>query len=207
LVLEYRFKPFAYNSLKGAIGEQLARSFIRDRLASTLVELENWDHVVLSNNDYKRHAWTRNKNLFSYDEFRQDFVAHGFYGRKEILCKYAAAVSILEQNHCTPDGLLLKLQETGKKKKLGRKALTKTPWPYFSGLQKNGSHYELPVVDGDLEIVEIKCGRNAKLNDKQKKAYNDLIAKSIPLRLVRVRFVSFDLNRFLVEEKKHERFV
>jgi hypothetical protein len=207
LALEYKFKPFAYNSLKGAIGEHLARSFIRDYLATELVELENWDHVVLSNNDYKRHAWTRNRNLFSYDKFRQDFIAHGFYGKKEILCKYASAVSILEQNHCTPDGLLLKLHETGKKKKLDRKAFTSTPWLHVNGQQKNRSCFELPIVDGDLEIVEVKCGRNARLNDKQKKAYNDLIAKSIPLRMVRVRFVSFDLNRFLVEETRYERFV
>ena len=66
---------------------------------------------------------------------------------------------------------------------------------------------ELPIVEGDLEIVEIKCGREAKLMEKQKKIYNDLIAKEVSLRMINVRIVSFDLNRFLIEEHKHERFL
>lgn len=205
--MEYRFKPFAYNSLKGAIGEHLARSFIRNHLAPTLVTSENWDHVVLSRNNYRQRIRTRNRNLFSYDRFRQDFISHGFYGTKEILCKYAAAVYVLDRNHCTPDGFLLKLRETGETKKLRNGAFTPAPWLHARGQPKNRNCIELPVIDGELEIVEIKCGRKAKLNDSQRKAYNDLIAKSIPLRMVRVRFVSFDLNRFLVEETKYERFV
>ena len=55
--------------------------------------------------------------------------------------------------------------------------------------------------------MEIKCGRNAKLMDKQKRVYNNLIAKDVPLRLVKVRLVSFDQNKFLVEEHKFERFL
>ncbi len=71
-----------------------------------------------------------------------------------------------------------------------------------------GEHVaKLPVVKGDLEIIEIKCGRNARLMDKQKETYNDLIAKNVPLRLIKVRIVSFDLNRFLVEEHKYEKFL
>ncbi len=63
------------------------------------------------------------------------------------------------------------------------------------------------MVEGDLEVVEIKCGRNAKLMKKQKETYNDLIEKGIPLRKVEVRIVSFDHNKFLVKERKFERFV
>jgi len=47
----------------------------------------------------------------------------------------------------------------------------------------------------------------AKLMDKQKETYNNLIAEDVPLRMIRVRIVSFDLNRFLVEEHKYERFL
>jgi hypothetical protein len=63
------------------------------------------------------------------------------------------------------------------------------------------------VVDGDLEVVEVKCGRSAKLLDKQKETYSDLIAKGVPLRMIKVRIVSFDLNRFLVEERRYDRFL
>ena len=44
-------------------------------------------------------------------------------------------------------------------------------------------------------------------NYKQKETYNNLIAKGIPLRMIEVRIVSFDSNRFLVEEHKHDRFL
>jgi len=73
--------------------------------------------------------------------------------------------------------------------------------------REDGGCFVLPVVDGGLEVVEVKCGRTSKLMDKQKETYNDLIARGVPLRLLRVRIVSFDLNRFLVEERRYDRFL
>ncbi|MGD8565866.1 MAG: hypothetical protein PVF96_05920 [Candidatus Bathyarchaeota archaeon] len=205
--MEYKLKPLAYNGLKGQIGEQLARSFIRDRLVPKLIEEEEWDHVVLSRNDYKKHGWTWNTKLFNYDYFREDFIVYGFYANNKLLAKYASAVAILEQNHCTPDGLLLKLRETRGKKRLNKNTFSSITKLRVGNSKKHGSMLELPVVGGDLEIVEIKCGRDAKLMEKQKKTYNDLIAKEVSLRMINVRIVSFDLNRFLVEEHRHERFL
>ncbi|MGD8545997.1 MAG: hypothetical protein PVH12_07465 [Candidatus Bathyarchaeota archaeon] len=201
--MQYRFKHIEHNGLKGIIGEQLARSFVRNKLAPSLVKEEGWDQIVLSRNNYKQHARSWNKKLFKYDHFRDDFIVHGFYASRKLLIKYATAVGILEQNHCTPDGILLKLKETGKMKKIRKNA-----YPSVARLridsQKRGNVYELQMVEGDLEIIEIKCGRNARLIDKQKETYNSLIAKGVPLRLIRVRIVSFDQNKFLVEESKHE---
>jgi len=204
--LQYRFKHLEYNGLKGVIGEALARSFIRNKLAPRLIKKEEWDHVALSRNDYKQHAWTFNTKLFKFDYFREDFIIHGFYANTELLSKYASAVGILEQNHCTPDGLLLKLKETGKTRRIKENACPSIARLRI-GTLKQGNVFKLPIVEGGLEIVEIKCGRNAKLMDKQKKTYNDLIAKGVPLRLIRVRIVSFDLNRFLVEDHQYENFV
>lgn len=204
--MQYRFKHLEHNSLKGAIGEQLARSFVRDKLVARLIKKEEWDHVVLSRNDYKKHTWTFNTKLFKFDYFREDFITHGFYANRELLSKYANTVGILERNHCTPDGLLLKLKETGRIRRIKDSAC-----PSIAKLQigtlKQGTIFKLPIVEGDLEVIEIKCGHNAKLLDKQKKTYNDLIAKSVPLRLIKVKIVSFDLNRFLVEEHRYEKFV
>jgi hypothetical protein len=189
------------------IGEQLARSFIRHKLADRLTREEGWDHIVLTKNDYKKHAWTWNTKLFKYDHFREDFIAQGFYATRKLLSKYATAVAILEQNHCTPDGMLLKLNNIGRTRRLkATEAPRLSPLRAHDTLNREGD-YELPIVDGDLEMLEIKCGRTAKLMDKQKQTYNDLIAKDIPLRLIRVRIVSFDLNRFLVEERRYDQFV
>lgn len=205
--MKYRFRHLEYNSLKGVIGEQLAKSFVRNRLAPELFEEEGWGHVIFSKNDYKQHAWTWNTKLFSFDYFREDFIKYGFYANIKLLSKYAAAIGALEQNHCTPDGILLKLKETGKTKRLTDNTCSSISRLRIDDSLKDGEFLKLPIVEGDLEVVEIKCGRNARLMDKQKETYNNLIAKAIPLRLIRVRIVSFDLNRFLVEEHKYEKIL
>jgi len=207
LGLEYRFKRLEYNGLKGIIGEYLAKSFIRNKLAPKLMEKEGWSHVLLSNNDYKHHAWTWNTKLFDFDNFREDFIVHGFYPAMKLLSKYTSAVGILTQNHCTPDGLLLKLRETGKIRRVKESSCLSIARLRVEKARKRGNIFEFPTVGGNLEIVEIKCGRDAKLMGKQKETYNALIAKDVPLRLIKVRIVSFDLNRFLVEEHKYERFL
>lgn len=196
-----------WNGLKGVIGEHLARSFIRNKLSRKIIDEEGWNHVVLSNNDYKLHKRAWNQTLFSFDGYREDFLVHGFCANTKLLARYSDVIGVLLRNHCSPDGLLFKLRKTG-----GSVRLKESECPRIAGLrvddsQKQGDTLEFPVVEGDLEVVEIKCGRNAKLMSKQKETYNNLIAKGIPLRMVEVRIVSFDANQFLVEEHKYERFM
>ncbi len=204
--VEFRLQTLDLSILRGTIGEHLARSFIRHVLGPRLVDDEGWDHVLLSHNyDYKQHAQLN--RLFSFDRFRDDFLVHGFYADRKLLTHYANAVDLLLRNHCRPDGLLLKLQEAGKTKRLQRRA-----YPRIASLRRETAgetkdSFEVPVVGGGLEVVEVKCGRQARLNGKQKETYNTLIAKGVPLRLITVRIVSFDQNRFLVEEHRYDRFV
>jgi hypothetical protein len=194
------------NGLKGSIGEQLARSFIRNKLAPTLISEEGWDHVLLSHNEYKQHLGTWNQKLFSFERFRNDFLVQGFFADRKLLSKYAETVGILAKNHCTPDGLLFKLQETGCTKVINENVVIFNN-KHRAQQTKPGETCRFPIVSGDLEIVEVKCGRKAKLMDKQKETYNNLITKHIPLRMIRVRIVSFDLNRFLVEQSKFEKLL
>ena len=189
------------------IGEHLARSFIRNTLAPKLVREEGWSHVLLSKNDYKQHKRTWTKRLFTFDPLREDFVIHGFYANMKLLSRYAQVAGVLVENRCTPDGLLMKLRLTGKTKKLKKSSCPKVASLRIDPSLRHEDILEFPVVEGNLEVVEIKCGRKAKLMDKQKRTYNDLIAKDIPLRMIKVKIVSFDLNRFLVEEHKYERFL
>lgn len=205
--MEYKFKSLEYNGLKGKIGELVARSFVRSVLAPKLMKEELWDHVVLSGNGYKQRARSRSTKLFSYDRFREDFVANGFSADTKLLSHYAGIVDVLERNHCTPDGLLLKLKHTGKTKKVEKSECSFPVRLHTMNRQEEGGGFVLPVVNGGVEVVEVKCGRTSKLMDKQKETYNDLIAKGVPLRLLRVRIVSFDLNRFLVEERRYDRFL
>jgi len=94
----------------------------------------------------------------------------------------------------------LKLKETGYVQRAGREACQRTLVASAPTCGKNA----LPVVEGDLEVVEIKSGRNARLVAKQKEAYNLLISRDVPIRIVRVKIVSFDMNSFLVEATKVE---
>lgn len=203
--MEYRLKSLELNILKGVIGEHLARSFIRNTLSRKIVEAEKWDHVVFNRNDDKQNFKVWNEKLFSYDRFREDFYAHGFYANRQLLSKYAMVLGVLARNHCTPDGLLLKLREKGSKRKVRKNTLLLDTWLRKKSERRDVSEY--PVVDGELEVVEIKCGRNAKLMKKQKETYNDLVWKGVPLRMVEVRIVSFDRNKFLVQERKFSRSV
>jgi hypothetical protein len=102
--------------------------------------------------------------------------------------------------------LILKLKKTG-----GHKRLQKKSYPPEARFRlkatEDGSRYKLPMVEGDLEVVEVKCGRSAKLMEKQKETYSDLIEKGVPLRMINVKIISFDLNKFLVEEHRYERFL
>ncbi len=198
-------KSLELNILKGVIGEHLARSFIRNTLSRKIVEAEKWDHVVFNRNDDKQNFKVWNEKLFSYDRFREDFYAHGFYANRQLLSKYAMVLGVLARNHCTPDGLLLKLREKGSKRKVRKNTLLLDTWLRKKSERRDVSEY--PVVDGELEVVEIKCGRNAKLMKKQKETYNDLVWKGVPLRMVEVRIVSFDRNKFLVQERKFSRSV
>ncbi len=199
--LEYRLKSLELNILKGVIGEHLARSFIRNTLAPKLVEEEKWDHVVFSRNDYKQSLKAWNEKLFSYDHFREDFYVHGFYANRQLLRRYAMVVGVLARNHCTPDGLLLKLREKGSKRRVRKNTGLFDSWVRNKS-EKHDDVAEYAVVDGDMEVVEIKCGRSAKLMKKQKETYNDLVWNGVPLRMVEVRIVSFDRNKFLVQERK-----
>lgn len=190
--MEYRFRSLELNSLKGVIGEYIARSFIRNVLSRKLLHKEKWDHVLFS-----RQFWSR--RIFDLSAFREDFTFHGFYADSQLLSKYATAIGLLRKNHCRPDGLILKLQETGHSKMMKQSFLTQTEVKHSC---KSNSKRRLPMVRGDLEVVEIKCGRNAKLVTKQKKTYSTMIAKGYPLRVISVRIVSFDSNRFLIEESR-----
>lgn len=204
--MEYKFRTVELNGIKGSIGEQLARSFIRNKLAPKLVAEEGWDHVLLSRNDYKENLGAWNQKLFSFERFRDDFLVHGFYADMKLLSKYAETVGVLVKNHCTPDGLLFKLRETGQKHKV-KESLSKSRLDNRLPKCAHEAVEKFPVVGGELEIVEIKCGRSARLMSKQKEAYNNLIAKYVPLRMIKVRIVSLDLNRFIVEQRKFERFL
>ena len=193
--------------MKGVIGEQIARSFIRTQLAPSLITKEGWSTVVLSTHDYRRHRGAWNKKLFQFDHFREDFIVHGVYADTPLLSKYAMVIGVLGQNQCTPDGLLLKLRETGRTKRWKKGACPSIAEFRAFSSPKYGSTFEFPIVEGDLEVVEIKCGRNARLMGKQKETYNNLIAKEVPLRMVHVRIISFDRNKFLVEERRFKQFL
>jgi len=98
---------------------------------------------------------------------------------------------------CIPDGLLMKLNDTGETKILSNTVSRLHLPPELSGKDV----IDLPIVDGEVEIIEIKS-KKAPLRTKQKVAYNTLIMNRFPVRLFRVKMISFDKNEFAISEKR-----
>jgi hypothetical protein len=57
-----------------------------------------------------------------------------------------------------------------------------------------------PVVEGEIEIVEVKSG-TARLASNQIKSYTDVLRKGYPLRYFHVEIISFERNQFEIKEK------
>ena len=58
----------------------------------------------------------------------------------------------------------------------------------------------LPIVDGEIEIVEVKCG-TSNLAPSQIESYRNAMKQGCSLRYFHVEIVSFERNEFNVEER------
>ena len=148
------------------------------------------------------------------------FISNGVYPTNELLTKIEKPglfgtlrnkrEGVLEN---VPDGFLVKLKKTGKSKSL-REALTDfglerfdhwyVGWgPYLYGTFWRSEHDEgevLPIVDGEVEIIEVKSGKSILLA-YQRKSYLKAIKNGYLLRFFHVEIVSFKKNHFEVKEK------
>ena len=195
---------------KGRITESLARFYIRDVLCPKL-EKEGWFKVLFfldisaSKHDYHEY---RDK----YRSIRIILLDKGIYPSQEFLDKCEKVNDLLKQ---MSDGFLLKFRKTGEKMKpmkelvSGLEGARRLKWIWSDGWDKYeyfthevevDETTEIPIVTGEIEIVEVKSNKGI-LSKVQKEDYSNLVKNGFPLRLLHVSIVSFAKNHFEVKEK------
>ena len=192
----YSFKPPEWSNWKGRLCEELAMDYIREIFIPELKEKEKWQHVLVTK-QFIIFQKINNEVYIDKEQAKMDFFLHGLYPSKRLLRKLIEINRILSLESCIPDGILAKLNNTGEMERLSN-TISRS---YLPPEIRKKDVIDLPIVDGEIEILEIKS-KKSPLRAKQKLVYNALIMKGFPLRLFKVHMISFDQNRFAIREKR-----
>lgn len=218
--MKYSFKQRNLNNWKGLITESLARFYISDVLIPKL-EKEGWDKVLFDRDIHlfvpsrpieELSASKRDFYRDKYRALRTELLDKGIYPSQEFLDKYGKVNDFLKH---LSDGFLLKFRKTGEKMKPTKELVSelegarRVNWYWSDGWHKHkyftnevqvDETTEIPIVTGEIEILEVKSDKGM-LSKVQKKEYTNLIKNGYPLRLFHISIVSFVKNHFEVKEK------
>lgn len=201
--MKYSLHPKELNNWKARITERVVDSYIKDSLITKLKE-EGWDDVIFTS------AWAKFKFSWFHDGTfqpeRELFVANGLFPNRKLLIKFERLTEILNN---VPDGFLIKLNKTGKSKCLGDALVeleldSKESWEWCGHRFVRSEHKineQLPIVDGEIEIIEIKSGKS-NLPQHQIMSYVNAIKRGYLLRFFHVYILSFEQNKFEIKERK-----
>lgn len=199
--IEYSFNRKEMNNWKGRITERLIRCYIDDVLIPTLRK-QGWDDAIFAP---QGDSMSEGSEMWSEMEVRF-LVANGLFPTRRFLTSFKKLTNLLEN---LPDGFLIKIKKTGITKPLKEaiKEFKLDGWSYhnekgepifdYSRFDKNEI---LPVVDGEIEVVEVKSDK-ATLPARQKRSYGNILREGYVLRFFHVNIVSFEKNEFEIEEK------
>jgi len=210
-VIKYSFRPQELNNLKAYITGRLIRRYINDVLIPRLKREEKWDQIV-----YIR-AWFTAENmerLLPLDRNMELFilVSMNFFRTPSFLMRFRKLTRLLDN---VPDGFIIKMRNTGKNIKYQDAVKCIYPlspklvftWKISTDYRTyiiRRSNYEanisIPIVDGDIEVVEVKSGKS-KFSPNQVKSYNKILKNNYILRYYHVNIISFKDNKFEIFEK------
>jgi hypothetical protein len=186
---------------KGRIAERLIECYINDELIPSLKKKEGWTDIIYTQAWFKMpHSQRYPESFMKFEEEMEArvLISNGFCPTKEFLEYFKKLTASLSN---IPDGFLIKMKRTETSRKtneaikefdLTSKAefIDSNNNPMFSKFHKNKM---LPVVNGKIEVVEVKSGKG---NPLQIHSYRNAAAKGYPLRLFHV-----DLNSSKIKEK------
>jgi len=169
-----------------------------------------YNKLVKSSSKYKRSEfrskedWKKmrmNVAVHIFCNIQEFYLLKGVFPSTELLDKTLTLLSDLEVG---TDGLLFKLNKTGKTKP---KNLLSTLfqsrdifYSYFERAAKEDLPIDIPIVSGNIEIVEVKADKGV-FPPKQIKNYRNFIKNGFPLHYFHVSIISFENNQFAVKEK------
>lgn len=204
--MKFSFSRSELNNWKARLTERLVELYMKQGLMPKLKMEEGWDLIV-----YLTPAWfstLEDEELMpclSYQE-QAFFLSNNLIPTAELLGDFKNITRTLSN---APDGFLFKLRKIRKSKTLrdvkemrlnfagdftlGRLGFT-------SDTYRNMMQQSFPVVEGEIEVVEVKSGK-ARLASNQIKSYADVLRKGYPLRYFHVEIISFEKNQFEIREK------
>ena len=209
--------------MKARITEILVESCIKEVIAPTLKK-EGWDDVIYTNAWYRTkegevRTFARSSSAEYLNKIEERIlVANGFYPTRKFLTKFRRLTSLLE---IVSDGFLIKLKTTGNFKPLEETVeefgldyenvgLSRYLLTDFYGLGQHRDQMlklsflkftnKLPIVNGEIEVVEVKSGK-ARLPSDQRRSYLNAVRSGYPLRFFRVKIISFLGNEYEIREK------
>jgi hypothetical protein len=160
---------------------------------------QGWDEVIFS-----RETWFDEWMPLGKPEERF-FISKGLFPNEQFLLSFQRLTKQLLSN--APDGFLVKLRKTGEVKPLVHAlkefGLEGSSWNWGSYSFEPSQHNKkekLPVVSGEIEVVEVKYGKSI-LPPHQKKSYTDVVFGGHKVRFFNVVIRSLDKNDFELAEK------
>jgi hypothetical protein len=176
---------------RGRLGEKLVEAYINDDLIPSLKKTEGWTDIIYTVAWFKATYPQKDyEDFIKFEEEKQTrlLLANGFYPTKEFADYFNKLVDCLSN---TPDGFLIKMKRNGAFRKVKQAVeeynlTSKIQLEDFDGnkfLQLPKENEKLPVVDGKIEVVEVKTGKG---NQLQVDSYRNAVANGYSLRLFKV---------------------
>lgn len=207
LSLRYSFSKPDFRNLKGSIAERLVKDYIEEIVIPTL--RKNWDEVI-----FTPHAWfgdeiEQNKHKTSYAKIfwrheEKFFIMNNSMPTSDMLDKFKKLTRLLEN---VPDGFIVKVKKTGEFKHLSEALeelnLAKASWSegsYNFNYDERNLDALLPLVYGDIEVVEVKSDKST-IPPHQKKSYGNVLREGYSIRFFHVDMSDLNKNEFEIEER------
>lgn len=206
--MKYSLHWTEINRFKGKITEMLVRRYIEKVLVYALRE-QGWDQIIFTPNAWFGDEIEQNKNRPKHRQIfltpePKFFIANSLYPTEELLESFKKLTKLLKN---TPDGFLVKLRKTEHTKRL-KEALKEVgsqgggwsvgEYSYFPS--EHDGKEQLSIVEGEIEIVEVKTGK-AIIPSHQMINYREVLDEKYALRFFNVNIISFEKNEFEIEEK------
>ena len=196
--MKYCLPKRELNGWKGGLAERVVQLYIRDELIPRL-KSQGWDEVIFS-----KETWFDELMPLGKPEERF-FISNGLFPKEQFLLSFQRLTKQLLSN--APDGFLVKMKKTDEVKPL-RYALKEfglegTSWNWGSCSFEPSQHNKkekLPMVSGEIEIVEVKYGKSI-LPPEQKRSYTNVVSGGHRIRFFNVIMRSLDRNDFELAEK------
>ena len=205
----------------------MAQVYIKNNLFPALKERDRWTDIFIGNLTFpfnriekeliqgnkkvleeidvidKDYYLNRPKNIIS--EVNKNFLCRGIFPNSQLFDNCLKLIMVLE---VATDGIIFKLKRTNETV-TKQKALSQINMEYNSYtltgvpvdfIKKEELPNRIQLVNGEIEIVEIKAGKSY-IPEHQRKNYREAIKNGFFLRYFHVDIISFNDNHFEIKER------